>query len=459
MPKKSKSPVSSARLRRSAETKLRKRGATPLLEVDAHSALHELQVHQIELELQNAELKEASDRAESALEKYTDLYDFAPVGYFSLDAHGEIVEANLPGSALLGVARSQLLHRCFHSFTTPESRPLFLSFLKKVFESSGRHAIEIPFQNVKGRVFWADVQATSGTPGSEDSRWCRLAIVDITTLRRAKEARRRVEELASANKKLEKEITRRRVVESALTKSESHQRQLRERSEQMQKQMRDLSHRLLDAQEERRRISRELHDEVLQTLVGINVHLENLSREAHLDISRLKPEIARTQRLVLNSVTAVHRFARELRPLILDDLGLLPALNSYIADFRKRLAIAVLFVSFPEVEQLSGARRTALYRVVQSALVNIAKHSAAHRVKVSIQDKGKIILLTIHDDGRSFDVERTLQAKRYKRLGLLGMRERVEMVGGHFGIKSAPGHGTTISAEIPKGDSSIKKGK
>lgn len=460
MPKLSKSVSNSAGLRQSAESRLREREARPPPpDADERRTFHELQVHQIELEMQNAELQEATARAESALDKYTDLYDFAPVSYFSLDTQGVILDANLSASSLLGVEISRLLHRCLPDFAASEDRPLLLSFIKKVFGLAGRHAVEIPLRDVHGNVFVADLQATASTAPVEDARrWCRLAVSDITALRRAEEAQRHVEELAAANQKLEEEITRRKAVESALTEGERHQRLLRKRSEQMQGQMRDLSRRLLDAQEEeRRRISRELHDEVLQTLVGISVHLENLGREAQRDISSLKPKIIEAQRLVTDSVKAIHQFARELRPLILDDLGLVPALDSYIMDFRKRMAIDVQFSSFPEVEQLSCARRTALYRVVQAALANTAKHAAARRVKVTIHDGGASVHLIVQDDGCSFDVVRTLHVKRYNRLGLLGMRERVEMVGGRFGIESTPGHGTTIRAEIPKEDKVIRK--
>jgi len=228
-------------------------------------------------------------------------------------------------------------------------------------------------------------------------------------------------------------------------------------AEQVQVQMRDLSRRLLIAQEqERSRISRELHDDVLQTLVGINVHLETLGREAEIDLGRLRKKIAGAQSIVANSVRAVHRFARELRPMILDDLGVLPAIRTHVEDFQRRTGIVVQFKWFLGVEKLSDARRTAIFRVVQAALSNVAHHSGAPRAKISLQEKKEGTILEIRDNGRSFDVARTLSAKRYKRLGLLGMRERVEMVGGVFEIESAPLRGTTIRASFPSGSSPSK---
>jgi signal transduction histidine kinase len=202
-------------------------------------------------------------------------------------------------------------------------------------------------------------------------------------------------------------------------------------------------------EEERRRISRELHDDVTQTLVGINVHLGALAGEATVNPTVLKQRIARTQRLVEQSLDIVHQFARELRPSALDDLGLIAALHSLLKEFMKRTGIRVRFSTFAGVEQLDNSRLTVLYRVVQSALANVAEHAHASQVKVSLSRRAEEVRLEISDNGRSFPVARMFQTRRNKHLGLIGMRERVEMVGGRLSIESAPGKGTTIRAEIP----------
>jgi signal transduction histidine kinase len=173
--------------------------------------------------------------------------------------------------------------------------------------------------------------------------------------------------------------------------------------------------------------------------------------KSRINTKDLRKKIARTQRLVEKSVNIVHRFARGLRPTVLDDLGLIPALQSFIKDFTKETDIRVHFTAFAGVEQLNSTRRTVLYRVAQSALANVHKHAHASEVNVGIHKLPGAIRLEIHDNGKSFDLERVLFAKRHKRLGLLGSRERVEMIGGKFGVESAPGQGTTISAEIPLG--------
>jgi len=208
---------------------------------------------------------------------------------------------------------------------------------------------------------------------------------------------------------------------------------------------------LLQAQEEeRKRISRELHDVIAQTLAGINVGLEALKRDA-MHNPGLRQNIARTQELVGRSVDIIHQFARELRPAMLDDLGLIPALNTYMKHFREETGIEVSLCGLATDEPVNGEERTVLYRVAQEALTNVAHHAHASRVDVSIQKRRDHVCMRIQDDGKSFDVAHTLRANGGKRLGLLGMRERLEMVGGSFDVVSEPGHGTTIEAQIPLG--------
>ncbi len=211
-----------------------------------------------------------------------------------------------------------------------------------------------------------------------------------------------------------------------------------------------MSRQILSAQEEERKeISRELHDVIAQTLTGINVRLAALKKEAAVNTKGLDRNIARTQRLVEKSVDIVHQFARELRPAVLDDLGLIPALHSFMKNFTARTGVRTHLTAFAEVEQLDTARRTVLFRVAQEALTNVARHAQASRVEVNIQKLPEAVRMEIKDDGKSFQVERVLRSKGDKRLGLLGMRERVGMVGGAFGVESAPGKGTTVRVEIP----------
>jgi len=455
MPKKPIISENPAELRRRAEARLRERPSDQKSDAGTQRLLHELEVHQIELEMQNAELQKTRDELEVALEKYTDLYDFAPVGYFSIDESGVIQEANLTGAAWLGVERSRLVNRRLLLFLSPTSRSIFLAFLKKVFTEPKNQACEMLLLKEGGGTFWASFQGTSAVSLKGTRKWCRVAFGDITVRKQAEEVQRRVEALADTNLGLNREITRRQTVENALKKSEQRQRRLLERSHRMQEQLRHLSRQLLLAQEEeRKRISRELHDQIAQTLVGINVRLATLTREAAGNPKGLRNKISSTQRLVEKSVDIVHRFARDLRPTVLDDLGLVPALHEFMKGFNKQTGIHVSFTTFTSgrIEQLNTVTSTVLYRVAQEALTNVGRHANATRVDVNIQKLRRAICLTIQDNGKSFQVQRVLHAQRNKRLGLLGMRERVEMVGGSLRVESARGKGTTIRAEIPLGN-------
>jgi len=246
------------------------------------------------------------------------------------------------------------------------------------------------------------------------------------------------------------EILQRKAVEKRLKNSERHYSNLLKQSDHLQEELRRLSRQILSAQEdERKKISRELHDVIAQTLTGINVRLAKLKQEAAANTKGLDQNIARTQRLVEHSVNIVHRFARELRPTVLDDLGLIPALHTFMKGFRKQTGMQVSLSAFAEVEQLTGERRTVLFRVAQEALNNVNRHAEANRVDVKIQKLDNAVCMTIKDNGKGFPVQHTLRSKKNKRLGLLGMRERLDMVGGKFTITSARKKGTTVLAQIP----------
>jgi PAS domain S-box-containing protein len=386
------------------------------------------------------------------LEKYTDLYNFAPVGYFSVDESGLILEANLKSATLLGIDRSRLVNRTWLHFVSPTSRPIFEAFLKRVFTGSKDQECEALLMKKGGGAFLAGFRAAPSDSLAGTRRWCRAAFGDISDRKQAEEAQHRLTDLADTNLGLNQEIARRQTVENTLKKSEQRQTRLLKQSSHMQGQLRQLSHQILQAQEEERmRISRDLHDEIAQTLVGITVHLATLTREAGDSPGGLQESIARTQKMVEKSVEKVHQFALKLRPALLDDLGLIPALHSFMKSFAKRTGVRAHLTAFAAVERLDTAKRTVLFRVAQEALTNVARHAQASQVDVIIQKLPDGIGMNIIDDGKSFRVDRALSGKGSKHLGLLGMKERLEMIGGSFAVESAPGHGTTITAKIPSG--------
>ena len=296
----------------------------------------------------------------------------------------------------------------------------------------------------RARVFFAEAI----TPIEQTHRAAMESNIRLSQLNEG--LSQRTTELATSNRQLKKEISRRQVVEENLRNSEQHTIQLLEKSRLLQEQLRLLSRGVLSVQEEeRKRISRELHDVIAQMLMGINVRLAALKTEATANTKGLTKSISQTQRLVERSVDIVHQFACELRPAVLDDLGLIPALHASLKAFSKKTGIRVSLTSFSGIESLSIAKRTALYRVAHEALSNVARHAHASRADVTIRKLPGAVCMDISDNGRGFDTDPVLFASKPKRLGLLGIRERVEMLGGKFTVESAPGKGTTVHAQVP----------
>jgi PAS domain S-box-containing protein len=212
-----------------------------------------------------------------------------------------------------------------------------------------------------------------------------------------------------------------------------------------------LSRRLIEVQEnERRHIARELHDEAGQALTSIIVALRLLERQAH-NPERVLASVAALRHTVDEVLENLHRLAMDLMPASLDHLGLEGALYQHIASFREQTGLDVTFkVEGFESMRLAPDLETALYRFVQEALTNGARHAGARHVWVFLRRESSLVRITVQDDGVGFDAEAAL---RRGRLGLLGLRERTELLGGTMDIASRVGEGTTLTMEVPYGDS------
>ena len=213
-------------------------------------------------------------------------------------------------------------------------------------------------------------------------------------------------------------------------------------------QLRELSASLQAVREEEKaRIARELHDELGQALTGLKMDLAQI-------VGMLEPQQAEIVRradtmrsLIESTVASVRRLATELRPLMLDDLGLVATMGWLANDFAKRTGIAV-DVHLPEPDfEAAPDLCTALFRVLQESLTNVARHAQASRVRVSLTDEDGIVRLEVHDDGKGIVPDAPGGRKSF---GLLGMRERAAMLGGQVTIKSNPGSGTSVLLAIPR---------
>jgi signal transduction histidine kinase len=210
-------------------------------------------------------------------------------------------------------------------------------------------------------------------------------------------------------------------------------------------QLEDLSARLVQAQEtERRALSRELHDEVGQSLSAVLVELRNLSAaQAVRSEEHSRKHVETIKSLVENAVRVVRNMALLLRPSMLDDLGLVPALKWQARECSKRTSIDVSVAADLGSDNLPEDYKTCIYRVVQEALHNCARHSQAKTARITVRQMPDRLRLTIQDDGLGFDASQT------KGLGLLGIQERAARLGGSCAFHSTPGAGTILSVELP----------
>jgi signal transduction histidine kinase len=205
-----------------------------------------------------------------------------------------------------------------------------------------------------------------------------------------------------------------------------------------------LSARLVAAQEdERRAISRELHDEVGQTLGAVLVDAANLANRIPADDKVSHGYLDNIRALADTSVNSIRNIALLLRPSMLDDLGLIPALEWQAREVSRRSGVKVKVTAENVSDSLPDAVRTCIYRLVQEALNNVSRHSGAKSALVSVQQTEGSLVLTVKDDGSGFEPDQT------RGLGLLGMEERVKQLGGRLEIESQPGHGTLLRATLP----------
>jgi signal transduction histidine kinase len=204
-----------------------------------------------------------------------------------------------------------------------------------------------------------------------------------------------------------------------------------------------LSAKLVDTQEqERRTISRELHDQVGQTLNALLMDAANLANRIPADDAVSRGYLENIRKFADASVNSIRDIALLLRPSMLDDLGLIPALEWQAREVSRRSGIKVTVTAENVTDSLPDEMRTSVYRVVQEALNNL-RHSGAHNAEVTVRQSAGSLFLTVHDDGAGFDPVKT------RGLGMLGMEERIRQLRGKFEANSAPGKGTTLQVTLP----------
>jgi signal transduction histidine kinase len=263
-------------------------------------------------------------------------------------------------------------------------------------------------------------------------------------------------------------------ISSDITKQKNLEIELREMVttlKSQQKTLQDLSQALIRSQEEERtRISRELHDEIGQSLTAISLNLKTIQSQS-LNEKVLAARLSDSHNLVKKTIEDIHRFSTDLRPAILDDLGLIPACKNTIADFQNRTGIKTSVEIYDGIKNLDPETKTVIFRALQESLNNVVKHAQADEVKVSLQVESGYLVLHVSDNGVGFRVSETSAGGSTDAtgsgsvsqedngitygpligvgIGLVGMRERAQLVGGSCTLNSAPGSGTTIIVKAP----------
>lgn len=227
---------------------------------------------------------------------------------------------------------------------------------------------------------------------------------------------------------------------------ERRNRRQRERTEEAEREQRRLAARVVRTQEEeRKRISLELHDAVGQMASALGMELGRLESAHQHSPDRFHDALAEAKRMNTEVVRAIRDLATGLRPAMLDDLGLGPALRSHAREFSRRTGIPVEVRLDGEIEGIPEPHRTCIYRIVQETLHNCGRHAHARQAIVSLYGHADLVSVTVQDDGVGFDTERKPAAG----LGLLGIQERARDLGGRVNVASRPGHGTLVEVELP----------
>lgn len=414
------SPGHDSRLRRAAEQKLRSAATEGFAQDDLagprplEELVHELQVHQLELEMQNQTLRQAQIALEESRDRYVDFYDFAPVGYLTITEKGLIAESNLAGAAMLGVDRANLLHRRFSQSVATEDRDGWHQHVTGALRQDAKQDCELALLRPDGSRL--DVRIDSQRLEKEGrAPVLRVVLTDVTARKRAEQ---RLVEMAAG---LEEQVSVRT-------------RQLRALAAQL----------TLTEERERRWLAEELHDDLGQLLAVARIKL------AALAAGPLRSPVEEIVALVTQAEDSARTITMELSPPILHTLGFVPALEWLADDMQRKYGLNVHVDARRGPQPMVAEIQAMLYRSVRELLVNVAKHARVGEANLYCHCDGRQLILAVSDSGCGFDqaasFDRTGQGASF---GLRSIHERVTNIGGEMEIDSSPGNGATILVRVP----------
>lgn len=205
-------------------------------------------------------------------------------------------------------------------------------------------------------------------------------------------------------------------------------------------------------EEERKRVAREIHDGPAQSMANIVMRAEFCLKLLDMHPEKVRDELIALQLLVRSSLTDVRKIIFDLRPMVLDDLGLRPAIKRYLSNYNEQYGLQIEYLFFGQQRRLNSTVEVALFRIIQEMVTNIRKHARAKNAVVKIELLRKKINIYVKDDGIGFDLDTAMTDKDGEGYGLIGMRERIQLLKGEMNIISAPGQGTSISVSVPLDD-------
>ena len=365
---------------------------------------------------------------------------------FQLDPQGRVVSWNAGAERLKGYRAEEIIGKHFSVFYPRED--LIRGTPEQNLEEAAQRG-----QSVRegwrlrkdGSLFWGNVVITA----LRDLKGHLLGFVKLT--RDVTERREREETLTKAKELLELRVEQRAAVLTRVNEELRVEIAERERAEEQFKasldQLRALAARLQSVREEERTsIAREIHDELGQACTAIKMDLALIGRRTTKRQTHLRAKADSASRLVDDMIVTLRRIASELRPRTLDDLGLTAALESQAQEFEARTGIHCRVALPEEPLTLDDERSTAIFRIFQESLTNVARHAHATRVEARLERKADQLIFQVRDNGRGFD---PAEAKARKSLGLVGMQERALMLNGELQVEGVPGAGTTMTLRIP----------
>ena len=405
-------PSDLARLREKAE-QLNRRSLHALPKVtpqNVESLVHELRVHQIELELQCQELHRLQAEAEESRNRYRELYESIPIGYATIDVTGKIHDVNPAGASLLGLDPTREMKNLYAYFADGDGDAALL-FFRRVLNDDTAGSCDLRMSKPDGGMFLAAVQAAPVKNGEGKRERLRIAF---------------------------KDITRRKQVEESLRQ---HQLELEANRIELQ----ELMAKLFTAQEEeRRRIACDLHDDHCQRITALILEASAMEKLVRSVMPSLAPRMSSLKNKLGDILDDFRHLTHELHPRHLDTVSLACSMRTYIKEFMDYTSLDVDFKEGAVPAHLPMPITICLYRLLQESLGNIRKHANAKHVDVSLSSGQREIELRVSDDGSGFN-----SGDSKKGLGLTSMQERVRPLRGHVAIDSSPGRGTVIAVKIP----------